>query len=75
MDTSTPTLPRLLLTEAEAGKATGFTRRALQSWRLRGGGPTFVQIGRSVRYRPEDLDAWAESLTRTSTSDNTGRAA
>ncbi|MCC6131406.1 MAG: helix-turn-helix domain-containing protein [Acidobacteria bacterium] len=24
-------------------------------WRLRGGGPPFLRIGRRIRYRPEDV--------------------
>lgn len=61
---------RLLLTEAEAAKLLGFTPRFLQVRRYRGGGPKFVRISaRAVRYRPEDLRAWAAGLVRTSTSD------
>lgn len=63
-------VPRLLLTEGEAAAAIGFTPRFLQNRRLRGDGPRFVTIGRSVRYRPEDLTAWLEAQPRhTSTSD------
>lgn len=71
----TPTLPRLLLTEEEAARAIGFTARFLQARRLSGDGPPYIRISaRAVRYRPEDIDAWAKSLRRTSTSD-TGREA
>jgi hypothetical protein len=39
-------------------------------------GPLFKKFGRSVRYRPEDLDAWAAARTHKSTSDtNPGRGA
>lgn len=76
MDTNpSTTTSRLLLTESEAARAIGFTARFLQARRLTGDGPPFVRISaRAVRYRPEDLDGWARSLTRTSTSD-TGKAA
>lgn len=71
-----PGVPRLLLTEAEAAAAIGFTPRFLQNRRLRGDGPRFVSIGRSVRYRPEDLSAWLdEHPIRESTSDPGKRAA
>lgn len=61
---------RLLLTEAEAADRIGLTRRFLQARRQRGGGPRFVRVSsRCVRYRPEDLEAWAEERLRTSTSD------
>jgi len=37
---------------------------------VRGGGPRFVKVsGRSVRYRRHDLNAWADALTVTSTSE------
>jgi excisionase family DNA binding protein len=35
----------------------------------RSDGPRFTKFGRSVRYRVSDLDAWAETLARHSTSD------
>jgi hypothetical protein len=60
----------MLLREDAAAHFLGFTVRALQAWRVRGGGPVFVKISsRAVRYRKGDLIAWTESLRRTSTSD------
>jgi predicted DNA-binding transcriptional regulator AlpA len=59
-----------LLTEIEAADFLGYTIRALQNWRLRGGGPPFIRIsGRSVRYRRRDLIAWIESRSVRSTSE------
>lgn len=59
-----------LLTENEAARLLNLTPRALQAWRLRGGGPLFVRIsGRAIRYRPSDLRAWIEQRIRASTSD------
>jgi hypothetical protein len=66
---------RILLNEDEAGRAIGLTARFLTERRRKGDGPPFVRISsRCVRYRPADLQSWAESLLRTSTSDS-GRAA
>ncbi|TNB46536.1 helix-turn-helix domain-containing protein [Martelella lutilitoris] len=42
--------------------------RTLQAWRLRGGGPPFVKIGKSVRYKRRDITAWLSANTLTSTS-------
>jgi len=42
----------------------------LNKRRVFGDGPPFLKIGRSVRYRPSDLDAWAATRLRKSTSDN-----
>jgi hypothetical protein len=66
---------KLLLTEAEAADSIGLTPRFLQERRRTGDSPPFVRISaRCIRYRPEDLQRWAESHLRTSTSDG-GRAA
>jgi predicted DNA-binding transcriptional regulator AlpA len=32
-------------------------------WRRQASGPPFIKIGRLVRYRPADLDAWLASRT------------
>lgn len=59
-----------LIGENEAALFIGYTVRALQNWRVRGGGPRFVKVSaRSIRYRRRDLIAWSESLLVSSTSD------
>ncbi len=59
-----------LIDEKEAAEFLGFTRRAMQNWRFRGGGPPFIKLSeRSVRYRVKDLIAWIDSRKRASTSD------
>jgi predicted DNA-binding transcriptional regulator AlpA len=30
----------------------------VRSWRYTGRGPRFFKVGRSVRYRPEDVERW-----------------
>lgn len=58
-----------LLSETEAASLLGYSKRALQNWRLRGGGPLFVKVSaRSVRYRRRDLFHWIEARVRASTS-------
>ena len=59
----------VLLTEQQAAELTGFTPRTMKNWRRVGGGPAFVRVGRSVRYRPADLESWATKRLRASTSD------
>ena len=62
--------PDRLLNEREAAAYLGYTTRALQNWRLRGGGPVYVRVSeRSIRYRRCDLTAWVEGKLRTSTAD------
>ncbi len=59
-----------LINEREAAAFLGYTDRALQNWRLRGGGPDFVRVSkRSIRYRRCDLIAWSEERLRSSTSE------
>ena len=43
--------------------------KTLQAWRCRGGGPPFIRVGRLVRYRPQDVEAWIESRRVASTSE------
>jgi excisionase family DNA binding protein len=58
-----------LLNTVEAAKYLHLAVPTLEKLRVYGGGPRFVRLGRAVRYRPADLEAWLESRVRTSTSD------
>lgn len=58
------------INEEVAARFLGFSVRALQGWRYRGGGPRYCRVSsRGVRYRRKDCAAWAEQRIRTSTSD------
>ena len=58
-----------LIPETAAAEFLGFSIRALQNWRVRGGGPKFIKFnGRAVRYRRRDLIAWAEDNLARNTS-------
>lgn len=35
-------------------------KNTLYQWRTKGYGPTGIRMGKYVRYRPEDVDAWVE---------------
>ena len=52
----------------------GLSVRTLEGLRLRGGGPPYIKLLRSVRYRRSDGLAWAAGKLRRSTSDR-GEAA
>jgi predicted DNA-binding transcriptional regulator AlpA len=47
-----------LLHEADAGRYIGMSVAFLRQARVRARGPAYVRVGRSVRYRLSDLDAW-----------------
>lgn len=36
----------------------GITKRFLEVVAMRGAGPAFIKVGRSVRYRPGDIEDW-----------------
>src|SRR4051794_24853413 len=47
------------LTTREAAAVLGVSTKCLESWRSRGEGPQFTQLGRAVRYHSGQLRAWA----------------
>ena len=58
----------LVSTEQAAVYIGGIKPNTLEGWRVRGEGPRYLKIGRLVRYKTEDLDAYLESRARCSTS-------
>ena len=60
---------RRFLNEREAAEFLNLSVRTLQQWRWRGQGPNFQKWGRSVRYAVAELDRFATSNVRRSTSD------
>lgn len=52
-----------LLNEVEASDILRVSTRTLQAWRCRGTGPSFVKVGRSIRYRRSDLTMWTQGNT------------
>jgi excisionase family DNA binding protein len=58
-----------LLRTEEAAQLLGFSPRALEAWRCRGGSPRYLRAGRSIRYSRSDLHAWAESRVYSSTAE------
>lgn len=57
-----------LKTTKEAAATLGLSAFTLEAWRVRGGGPIFLKLGKAVRYPQQELDAFKESCRRTSTS-------
>ncbi|MDP5239105.1 helix-turn-helix domain-containing protein [Uliginosibacterium sp. 31-16] len=58
-----------LLDTKEAAVFLGLTVSTLESWRLKGCGPSYKKIGRLVRYSEADLRAYIDSCSRQSTSE------
>ncbi|WP_456782934.1 helix-turn-helix transcriptional regulator [Bradyrhizobium sp. USDA 4516] len=53
-----------LLNEKQAARLLAISFRTLQAWRRTGVGPSFIKLGRAVRYRQQDLLAWADGHRR-----------
>ena len=57
------------LGETDAAKVLGLAVTTLQKYRVTGGGPTFMKLGRAVRYEPCDLEEWKAARRVRSTSE------
>lgn len=64
MEITTEQKPSDLLDEARLAAKLDVSRKTLQCWRYAGQGPRFIKIGRLVRYRLGDVDAYLRLQTR-----------
>jgi predicted DNA-binding transcriptional regulator AlpA len=65
-----PTTPiMVLLTAKEAAKILKVSLSWLAKARMRGDGPPYIRIGRSIRYAEAALIQWMKSRQRLSTSE------
>lgn len=53
-----------LMDEARLAARLGVSRATLQSWRYAGRGPRYLKIGRLIRYREADVDAYLRAQLR-----------
>ena len=49
----------------------GVPLETVYGWNKKGTGPDYIRVGRHIRYRPKDIEAWEKSQLVTS---GTGRA-
>lgn len=56
------------LTTEEAAEYLNISKKTLEAWRVTGGGPKFSKIGSRVRYKIEELNAYADGNTFPHTS-------
>jgi excisionase family DNA binding protein len=59
-----------LLTQQQLAEELQVSVRTLERWRREGTGPPWVRVGRSPRYRRQDLDRWLEATRRTGPNDS-----
>jgi len=57
-----------VMTVSQAANYLGLAVSTLNKWRCHGGGPIFIKMGRAVRYRVEDLEAFIQNRQMESTS-------
>jgi predicted DNA-binding transcriptional regulator AlpA len=60
---------RPLLSSKDVAKILKCSKNTVDKWRLYGGGPKFVRVGKSVRYSPREIEAYIARSTAASTSD------
>jgi predicted DNA-binding transcriptional regulator AlpA len=64
---------RGLLSTEQASDWLGVSKSWLDKARVSGDGPRFCRVGRLVRYRECDLDAYLDQTSRLSTSESQAR--
>ncbi len=62
-----------LINEEQASVTLKVSPRTLQAWRVRGCGPKFIKVGRSVRYRLKDVQTFVNENVHQSTSEESSR--
>jgi Helix-turn-helix domain len=63
------------LNETQTAEFLGVSVRTLQAWRVRGGGPRYCKIGRSVRYQRRVLVEFQLEHTVSSTTEASAKEA
>jgi predicted DNA-binding transcriptional regulator AlpA len=53
-----------LIDEPALATRLGVSRSTLQSWRYAGRGPRYIKLGRMIRYRNDDVEAYLRANTR-----------
>ncbi len=72
-ETSEQGVSSSVLTTPEAARYLGLSASTLNRWRCYGTGPKYLKLGRAVRYRADELDAFLEAKLLRSTVDTAGR--
>jgi predicted DNA-binding transcriptional regulator AlpA len=57
-----------LLDTMDVAVELGLSPRTLEGWRRRGEGPPYLKVGRLVKYRPEDIEAYKATRLRENTA-------
>lgn len=55
---------RQVLTQKQAASMLGISPATMQMWRWQNIGPRYLKLGRLVRYRLQDIEAYLASKTK-----------
>jgi excisionase family DNA binding protein len=58
----------MYLSTEGAARLFGFHEATLAKWRVKGGGPLFHRVGRSIRYDEAELERWMRERSYENTS-------
>ena len=59
-----------LLRTPEAAALLGLKKPTLEKWRVQGGGPVYLRVGKkAIRYRRSDIEAFKDASIRHNTID------
>lgn len=61
-------LNKEFITTKEFAEMLGVTENTIVIWRTKGFGPKYYKLGRSVRYKKADVEAWIDENISQSTS-------
>lgn len=61
--TSLPAASRPLATPEQIAEYCGVPLGTVYQWSSRGGGPRFIKVGRHLRARWSDVEAWLDAQT------------
>ena len=56
-----------IFSSKETAQYLGMSESWLRQSRIKGSGPQFLKVGRSIRYRVEDLNTWLSEQVRQNT--------
>lgn len=61
-----------ILSDAQVAERLGVSLFTVRAWRYRGMGPRFLKMGRAVRYRSQDVEAFKQTALVDPTAERTG---
>ena len=53
--------PEIALTESETARLLNISLSGLRKWRRKNVGPSYVRLGRLIRYRMSEIQVWLDS--------------